>query len=176
METIALEKKKQRFPFEKREYRCTNLHVSIEKCNYTDICQILYYAVVKLVDTVMLATSITCGIVLMLCVILCRPAWWGFLITSRSHVWFYLSHPPGALRRHPILPTSPTSTDPFSRTAKLWHVGFASILLNYPPGQKSFSRLWIDKLPDPVFSRHVTLDVATSNIGKWRSLQPLPWE
>lgn len=32
---------------------------------------------------------------------------------------------------------------------ELWHVGFASILLNYPPSQKSFSpRRWIDKLPD----------------------------
>ena len=67
---------------------------------------------------------------------------------------------------HTRYPTSPTPTDPFSQAAKLWHVGFASILLNYPPGQESFSRLWIDKLPDPVFRRHVTLDVATSNIGK----------
>lgn len=51
---------------------------------------------------------------------------------------------------------------PSRRAAKLWHVGFASILLNYPPGQESFSRSWIDKLPGPVFRRHVTLDVATS--------------
>lgn len=39
--------------------------------------------------------------------------------------------PLGILRRH--RPTSPTPTGPFSRAAKLWHVGFASILLNYLP-------------------------------------------
>lgn len=49
--------------------------------------------------------------------------------------------------------------------AKLWHVGFASILLNYLPAWPGvvLSRSWIDKLPDPVFRRHVTLNVATSN-------------
>lgn len=62
----------------------------------------------------------------------------------------------------PTAPTSPLAQQrcqhwlrpPSRRAAKLWHVGFASILLNYPPGQKSFSRSWIDKLPGPVFRRH----------------------
>lgn len=88
-------------------------------------------------------------------------AWWGLLITSRSHVWLppfppfrrHQRHPhgtPATPSQHPIL------SPPSQRAAKLWHVGFASILLNYPPGQESFSRSWIDKLPGPVFRRHVT--------------------
>lgn len=65
----------------------------------------------------------------------------------------------------PPAPTAPTSSlaqqrsqhwlrPPSRRAAKLWHVGFASILLNYPSDQESFSRSWIDKLPGPVFRRH----------------------
>ena len=45
---------------------------------------------------------------------------------------------------------------------ELWHVGFASILLNYPPSQESFYLVGgLINCPIPVSrSRHVTLDVA----------------
>lgn len=46
----------------------------MEEEDRRDVCHLVGYTVVKLVDTVMLATSITRGIVLMFCVILCRAA------------------------------------------------------------------------------------------------------
>lgn len=74
------------------------------------------------------------------------------------------------LSSHPLPESSDVTADiadtgPFSRAAKLWHVGFASILLNYLPAWPPVvsPAPWIDKLPDPVFRRHVTLNAATSN-------------